>query len=198
MRDMPVHRPDDHDHDHHLGLEHDLAVIAQRRREQRLQQRRQALLWLASGGAAAALVACGGSDGSTDTASTSSTSLATSSASTASTTTASSTTAGSCIVDPQETNGPFPSDGSNSANGTVSDILKDSGIVRSNIRSSFGTSTTTAPGVPLVLTLNLVNVATSCSVLTNYAIYIWHCNAAGEYSLYASDLLNENYLRGVQ
>src|SRR6201999_4334258 len=48
------------------------------------------------------------------------------------------------------------------------------------------------------LTLNLVNVATSCSVLTNYAIYIWHCNAAGEYSLYASDLLNENYLRGVQ
>jgi len=34
--------------------------------------------------------------------------------------------------------------------------------------------------------------------LSGYAIYIWHCNRSGEYSLYSSGVLNENYLRGVQ
>ena len=35
-------------------------------------------------------------------------------------------------------------------------------------------------------------------MLSGYAIYIWHCNRSGEYSLYGSDILTENYLRGVQ
>jgi protocatechuate 3,4-dioxygenase beta subunit len=80
----------------------------------------------------------------------------------------------------------------------VSNILTQSGIVRSDIRSSFGASTTTAPGVPLTLTINLVNRNDSCAVLSNYAIYIWHCNRDGQYSLYSSAIQNENYLRGVQ
>jgi protocatechuate 3,4-dioxygenase beta subunit len=29
-------------------------------------------------------------------------------------------------------------------------------------------------------------------------MYIWHCNRDGEYSLYGTDIQNENYLRGVQ
>jgi protocatechuate 3,4-dioxygenase beta subunit len=45
---------------------------------------------------------------------------------------------------PDETGGPYPGDGSNGVN-----VLDDSGIVRSDIRSSFGSSTTTAEGVPL-------------------------------------------------
>ncbi len=45
---------------------------------------------------------------------------------------------------PDETGGPYPGDGSNGVN-----VLDDSGIVRSDIRSSFGASTTTAEGVPL-------------------------------------------------
>ena len=52
--------------------------------------------------------------------------------------------------------------------------------------------------MPLVLTINLVNVNNSCAVLSDYAIYIWHCNRSGEYSLYSSDIQDENYLRGVQ
>lgn len=43
---------------------------------------------------------------------------------------------------PDETGGPYPADNSNGVN-----ILDDSGIVRSDIRSSFGSSTTTAQGV---------------------------------------------------
>jgi protocatechuate 3,4-dioxygenase beta subunit len=83
-------------------------------------------------------------------------------------------------------------------NGTVSNILSSSGIVRSDIRSSFGSSTTTAPGVPLALTITLVNSNMACAPLQGYAIYIWHCNRDGNYSLYSSAVQNENYLRGVQ
>jgi protocatechuate 3,4-dioxygenase beta subunit len=187
---MISHRPDDDGHSH--GLEYDLANLARQLQRRKLQERRQALLWLAAGGAAAALAACGGGS---DSASTSTDSGTTSTTSTSSTLSSGS---GSCVADPQETNGPYPSDGSNAVDGTVSDILTTSGIVRSNIRSSFGSSTTMAAGVPLTLTLNLVNVASSCAVLSGYAIYIWHCNCDGEYSLYAPDIQSENYLRGVQ
>ncbi len=48
------------------------------------------------------------------------------------------TTTGSCIADPEETNGPYPSDGSNTVNGMASNVLIQSGVVRSDIRSSFG------------------------------------------------------------
>ncbi len=30
------------------------------------------------------------------------------------------------------------------------------------------------------------------------AVYLWHCTAAGEYSLYSSTVVDENFLRGVQ
>jgi len=38
----------------------------------------------------------------------------------------------------------------------------------------------------------------ACAPLEGYAIYIWHCNRDGNYSLYSSGVQNENYLRGVQ
>lgn len=93
---------------------------------------------------------------------------------------------------PDETAGPYPGDGSNGAN-----VLDDSGIVRSDIRSSFGSSTTTATGVPLAIKLT-VRDAASGDVLTGAAVYLWHCDQAGRYSLYSSGVEDENYLRGVQ
>jgi protocatechuate 3,4-dioxygenase beta subunit len=102
------------------------------------------------------------------------------------------------MADPQETNGPYPADGTNSVNGSIVNALTQPGIVRSDITSSFGSSTTRAPGVPVTLTINLENTQTSCELLIGYAIYIWHCNRDGEYSLYSSGITSENYLRGVQ
>lgn len=68
--------------------------------------------------------------------------------------------------------------------------------MRSDIRSSFiGTSTAVAAGVQLTLTLTVVDVNSGCAPLAGYAIYIWHCNRDGKYSLY--DLPSESYLRGV-
>jgi protocatechuate 3,4-dioxygenase beta subunit len=153
----------------------------------RLQQRRRALSRIAStAGSLLLLNACGGGGSSS-----SSTPTATAAATAATTTSTS-----ACIVDPTETAGPFPADGTNVSSGSTSDILTSSGIVRSDIRSSFIASTTIAPGVPLTLTLKLVNFNASCSTLQGYAIYLWHCDRGGNYSLYSAP--TESYLRGVQ
>jgi hypothetical protein len=50
----------------------------------------------------------------------------------------------SCIANAEETQGPYPADGSNTVNGITTNVLTESGVVRSDIRSSFGSSTTTA------------------------------------------------------
>jgi protocatechuate 3,4-dioxygenase beta subunit len=93
---------------------------------------------------------------------------------------------------PDETGGPFPADGSNGIN-----VLDDSGIVRSDIRSSFGSSTVTAAGVPLTVVLTVRDAATG-DALSGGAVYLWHCDRDGGYSLYSDGLADVNYLRGVQ
>ncbi|MCP5750360.1 hypothetical protein NL359_35140, partial [Klebsiella pneumoniae] len=80
--------------------------------------------------------------------------------------TATATPTGSCIVDPSETGGPYPADGTNVSNGSTSNVLTASGIVRSDIRASFlNGSTTTVSGVLLKLTLTVVNVNSACAPL---------------------------------
>jgi len=93
---------------------------------------------------------------------------------------------------PDETGGPYPGDGSNGVN-----VLDDSGIVRSDIRSSFGASTTVAEGVTLTIALTVRDAATGAA-LAGKGVYLWHCDREGRYSLYSGGVENENYLRGVQ
>src|SRR5690349_6695946 len=93
---------------------------------------------------------------------------------------------------PDETGGPFPADGSNGVN-----VLDDSGIVRTDIRSSFGSSTTVAEGVPLTIALTVRDAATG-EALAGRGVYLWHCDQDGRYSLYSQGAESENYLRGVQ
>jgi len=110
-------------------------------------------------------------------------------------TTGTDTTGGSanCVAKiPEETAGPFPGDGSNGPN-----ALRTTGVVRNDIRSSFGGLSGSASGVLLNLELTIVSAA-SCSPLSDYAVYLWHCDAAGNYSLYSSGFTNQNFLRGVQ
>ena len=94
---------------------------------------------------------------------------------------------------PEETSGPYPGDGSNGAN-----VLTQSGIVRSDITSSFGSSTTKAEGVPLSITMTINDFANNKSPLAGGAVYLWHCDREGRYSLYSQGVTKENYLRGVQ
>ena len=93
---------------------------------------------------------------------------------------------------PEETAGPFPGDGSNGPN-----VLPLTGAVRGDIRSSFAGMSGTADGVQLSIALTIVSAST-CEPLAGRAVYIWHCDRLGRYSLYNSGVTNQNYLRGVQ
>jgi protocatechuate 3,4-dioxygenase beta subunit len=98
-----------------------------------------------------------------------------------------------CATIPEETAGPFPGDGSNGAN-----ALALSGIVRSDIRSSIAGASGTAEGALLTVTLTLVDTGDGCAPLAGRAVYVWHCDREGRYSMYSAGVTDENYLRGVQ
>ena len=55
-------------------------------------------------------------------------------------------------------------------------MLTQSGIVRRDITSSFGSSTTKAEGVPLSITMTIKDFANDKSPLAGGAIYVWHCD----------------------
>ena len=95
---------------------------------------------------------------------------------------------------PEETAGPYPGDGSNGVN-----VLTETGIVRSDITPSFGTASGVAEGVPLTIRLKVYDLdGEAATALAGAAVYLWHCNREGEYSLYSEAIASENYLRGVQ
>ncbi|TDD60879.1 3,4-dioxygenase subunit beta [Kribbella antibiotica] len=164
----PLPRPQDEVVDQ--GLSFDIGTLFSRRR---------ALRFLGLGAAGGVLVACGTNAGSAST--------------TSPTASASSTTSTTTGEIPDETAGPYPGDGSNGA-----DVLEQSGVVRKDIRSSFGTGSATAEGVPMTLELVISDLAKGGSPFTGVAVYVWHCNRDGEYSMYSQGITDENYLRGVQ
>jgi len=98
-----------------------------------------------------------------------------------------------CSAIPPETAGPFPGDGSNGAN-----ALALSGIVRSDIRNSIAGATGTAQGLTLAIALTLVDSGSGCAPLPGRAVYVWHCDRIGDYSMYTGRAVDQNYLRGVQ
>ncbi|UJW86681.1 dioxygenase family protein [Devosia sp. SL43] len=99
-----------------------------------------------------------------------------------------------CVALPWETNGPYPADGTNTKDGQVVNALTEEGVIREDLRGSFGSLTPTADGAQLDMELTLLD-ADGCTPLPGYAIYVWHCDATGLYSLY--DTPEANYLRGV-
>ncbi len=143
-----------------------------------LMGRRQILRAFGIGAAGLGLAACSSNTGSGSTSSAPSTGA--------------STTAATGEI-PDETAGPYPGDGSNGP-----DVLEQSGIVRSDIRSSFGTASGTAQGVPMTLELTIQDLANGGTPFAGTAVYVWHCDREGRYSLYSEGVTAENYLRGVQ
>ena len=175
-----------HDHDaneledHDRGLSHDLPTLLSRRR---------ALTLLGGAGLAAALAGCG-IGGNGDDAGGSTGNGAAQAGSAASSTTSS---GASSAEIPEETAGPYPGDGSNGVN-----VLTESGIVRSDITRSFGSASGVAEGVPLTIKLKVLDTANGSGALAGAAVYLWHCDRDGRYSLYSDGVTEENYLRGVQ
>ena len=160
-----------------------------------LMQRRRALKLLAGAGVGLGLVALGacGSDGDSNASGTTSTTSGSSSSSSSSSPSTTSGSTSDVEEIPEETAGPFPGDGSNGPN-----VLTEDGVVRSDITSSFGSSSGTAEGVPLTVQLSIVDVANGGAPLAGAAVYIWHCTREGGYSMYSDGVADQNFLRGVQ
>ena len=173
-------------HDHDRGLSHDLPMIVQR------GLGRRGLLSLIGGVGAVALAGCGAEEstggGSADHPSNQGPGDPPPGGGGASE---------AAVAEgeiPEETGGPFPADGSNGV-----DVLSESGVVRSDITSSFGSASGTAEGVPLTIRMKVYDLdGDDATVLSGAALYVWHCDREGRYSMYSEGVQEENYLRGVQ
>ncbi|MGB5370055.1 MAG: intradiol ring-cleavage dioxygenase [Flavobacteriaceae bacterium] len=93
-------------------------------------------------------------------------------------------TSDDCVVSPRETKGPFP-------NKTPSDY------VRENIIGD-------RKGIPLLITLTVLDKTNGCKPLVNALVDVWHCDNEGKYSEYggngmqSENLTKEHFLRGRQ
>src|SRR5918995_6298488 len=142
----------------------------------RYLSRREMLGLMGSTAAAITLAGCGGSERSGQPGAGETTDASTA-AQTASTT---------CVVRPEQTEGPY---------------YVDTGLERSDLREE-------REGVPLELTFNVSRVdegdISACGPLAGAAVDVWHCDAAGEYSGVEDnaagdfDTRGETFLRGYQ
>ena len=137
--------------------------------------RREVLAALGASLSAAALAACG----SSPTAATSTTTSSTA------TTTTPTTNNAVCAVTPTETRGPYPD---------TTGMINNSAFFRRDITEG-------KSGLPLTLTLTVVNVNSGCSAVSSLQVEIWQCDASGNYSEYSQQGFNgtgQTFLRGVQ
>jgi protocatechuate 3,4-dioxygenase beta subunit len=97
------------------------------------------------------------------------------------------TSSSTCAAAPQETAGPYPYD-----------LSKNSAIFRTDITEG-------KTGLPLSLTLTIVNSNNSCTAIQGARVDIWHCDKDGYYSEYSEpgylgtiDYTGKTFLRGIQ
>jgi protocatechuate 3,4-dioxygenase beta subunit len=91
----------------------------------------------------------------------------------------------SCVVTPEETAGPYPD---------RTGMLGNPAFFRRDITEG-------KPGLPLTLTMTVVNVRSNCAPLAGLAVEIWQCDASGNYSEYSQPGFNgtgQTFLRGLQ
>ncbi len=187
-----AHDERDHDDSSELdrGLDYDLATLI----------RRRGALGLLGGVGLAALAGCAPAATSTGTATGTATgtptgtatgTAAASGSAGAVATPAATPTAVTTVVD-SETAGPYPGDGSNGK-----DVLTRSGVVRSDIGTSIGSSTRVA-GAPMTINLTVTDSTKGYAALAGAAVYVWHADGQGRYSMYSTGVTDQTFLRGVQ
>lgn len=94
-------------------------------------------------------------------------------------------TTASCVLIPEETVGPYP---------LFATIAAAALYQRQDITEG-------RPGVPLRLTLRIVNANDGCTPITNAMVYVWHCDKDGVYSGYnqpGANAVGQTFCRGVQ
>src|SRR5207248_2741361 len=91
----------------------------------------------------------------------------------------------SCAVTPAETEGPYPD---------RTGMINNAAFFRRDITEG-------KSGLPLTLTLTIVNTNSSCAAVSGANVEIWQCDAAGHYSEYSQpgyDGNGQTFLRGIQ
>jgi protocatechuate 3,4-dioxygenase beta subunit len=90
-----------------------------------------------------------------------------------------------CALIPQETAGPYP----------LLTVLQDDKMIRRDVTEG-------KPGVPLALTMKLVDIHAACAPIANAAVYIWCTDKDGVYSGYVQpggiDTRGQTFMRGIQ
>ncbi|MDQ3302977.1 MAG: intradiol ring-cleavage dioxygenase [Actinomycetota bacterium] len=152
----------------------------------RYLSRREMLGLMGSTAAAITLAGCGGSEQSGQPGAGETTGASTTAAGGETTGAAAETASTTCVVKPEQTEGPY---------------YVDVGLDRSDIREE-------REGVPLELTFNVSQVdegdITACGPLAGAVVDIWHCDALGEYSGVQDnaagdfDTTGATFLRGYQ
>ena len=96
--------------------------------------------------------------------------------------------------DPRGDRRALPGDGSNGLN-----VLTESGIVRSDITTQLRLGVGRRGGRAADHQAHGRSTRRNgCAPLAGAAVYLWHCDREGRYSMYSEGVADENYLRGVQ
>lgn len=103
------------------------------------------------------------------------------SASASATTTTGGTSSSACVVAATETAGPYPD---------ITGMLNNPAFYRRDVTEG-------KAGLPLTLTLTVVNVNSNCTPVAGAIVEIWHCDAQGVYSEYGQGA-GQTFLRGLQ
>ena len=106
-------------------------------------------------------------------------------ATTTTTTTIPPTRNAACAVTPSETRGPYPD---------TTGMINNQAFYRRDITEG-------KSGLPLTLTLTVVNTNNGCSAISGVQVEVWQCDATGNYSEYSQPGFNgtgQTFLRGVQ
>lgn len=104
---------------------------------------------------------------------------------TAATTTSPGTPSSTCVVTPSETEGPYPD---------RTGMISNPTFFRRDITEG-------KSGLPLTLTLTIVNASNACAPVSGAVVEIWQCDASGNYSEYSQPGFNGTgltFLRGLQ
>ncbi len=90
---------------------------------------------------------------------------------------------GGCVLIPSETAGPYPLD-----------LSGEPEFFRQDVTEGL-------PGIPLTLTLTVVNINDNCAAIPNARIDIWHTDKDGVYSGFnqpGANTVGETFMRGIQ
>ena len=90
---------------------------------------------------------------------------------------------------------PYPDEPAQGSGTSLANIWSRAGLLRQDIRPNISQEGLAAPGLKLDLLLRLRSARPRPAPVSGAAVYIWHCDAAGDYSVYGRN--DADYLRGI-